>query len=259
MKIYKQKHDFLEHVDIADWDKNKQTSAKQIPLNKEETSLLFAACKRHGVTVQSVVQAAFCLALYRSLRNPTISRDLAQLDPQQKILVNCSMSLKNVHPDIPQEAVGCYISILCCNINVNAESEFWAIAWECKNQLHQDRLTSANWFLTELCLSEMIMTKHVRAQLWSINRGRFPSLPVTFTNLGNGSFLNLDSSSKIRINGHVSGASEHKMGPIFANSLITIQNRLFWNVLWFTNVHTKRVVDTFVSEIKGIIVEALRN
>ena len=259
LKMFRQKHDFVEHVDIVDLEENKQTSVKQIPFTKEETSQLFAACKTHSVTVQCVVQAAFCLALYRSLRNPAISRDPDQLDPQQKILVNCSMSLKNVLTNIPQEAVGCYISSLCCNINVNAESEFWAMARECKNQLHQDRLTSAKRFLKVMYLSKPIMTKNVRAQLWSINRGRFPSLSVSFTNLGNGSFLNLDSSSKIRINGHVSGTSEHKMGPIFANSLITIQNRLFWNVLWFTNIQTKLVVDTFVSEIKGIIAEALRN
>ena len=169
--------------------------------------------------------------------------------------VSCSVNMRPHLEEIHNDAVGCLFSVLFTTVSINEKPNLWEVAEATKGQLQGDVVSKAKGFMSMLKLIAKMNLDE--AQALSRNNGRFLGLNLSYTNLGNCTFLDRDTSVQARIIGHVSGSSEHNMGPLFAHSAATILRRLQLNVLYFTSVHRDEVVEFYAGEIKRIINETI--
>ena len=247
---------YTKHIDVP-INGVKCTAVRPIPFSKEETEKLLSACKKHQVTVQSALQTASAIALCNLLRNPLLSSNTETLPSTLSVDVGCAANMKNLLADIPKKTLGCYISMLYAKLEVGEDSDFWELALESRNQIHQAPLAAAATHQKVLAFNRKIQLDLAKVLAVPPYHGRYPGFLLLHSNLGNCSFLDMDDSVHARINGQVAGTSQHRCGPIFDHSVATILNHLNWNVIYFPNIHSKKVVDFYVSETKRIITQAI--
>ena len=256
-KLFQQENLYMKHVGNYLLKPQNKTSVKQIVLTKQESQDLFAVCKKRGVTVQSMLQTASSMALCQILTHPVLCHDTPNIPNLLSVHVNCMLGMKSILKDIPQDSLGYFAVVLPCKLDISEFSDFWDLASQTQQQLHNDQkgLALKNLRDNLLALKSVIKWNKLLTDLSSY--GRYPELLMAYSNLGNCTFLNLEDSSQVRINGQATACSEHKVGAIFSHSVVTLLGCLHWNVGYYKNISSEEVVEFYIKEVKRILQAAV--
>ena len=235
---------------VADTEQieNPTTCVYPMVIESDELSMILNACKRHGVTMQSVIQAASTISICELIVKAARERGIADADIADSNVV-CAVAMKQHLPaksDISYVAAMIYPLVQDINVPEFArEEKFWEFAQQVKQKLH----TNSEFNMKLFVFFQSLFSGHAKA----LPKTR--SNLLSFTNLGNCNYLNRDHSSGVKVTAHYSASGEHVGGPVFANCITTLDNKMFWGAVYYTNVSTRELAAEYVKRAIGLVLK----
>ena len=257
------KNAFVEHIGVVqniEPEIERKTSLVPLRFSVDETKTLLRACKMHGVSVQSAIQAAAAVSMTKFIAKNVKKRKWNFLPTLGTGKLICAASLHNSHkPEMLNNSnYVCNLSFdIPCDLPFNRATieQFWELAQEYRANLVQNRTT----FLHKSQLQNAILNKQKFAQYSEdqsvYNAGRNDTL-LTFSNLGHCDFLSRETNSTIKVNALFSGLGEHISGPIFSNCIVTFNQRLCWGVVYYTNATTRTFAEQYLRRTRQVLLNA---
>ena len=87
--------------------------------------------------------------------------------------------------------------------------------------------------------------------------GRRSNNLIVYNNLGNCKFLHGSPDDDVIIRASFGCTAEHQQGSIFANSIITFNDQLFWTVVYYSNITSETMAQRYAGLIKETILKAI--
>ena len=221
-------------------DKTSISATNIIPttFNEEETRAILKACKAHSVSPLAALQAAMITILTEKQH---ISREIEFVT---------TVDLRGYYPECQAnykyQQVANYATLVPCKITIPEEktnTDFWSLAKSCKHAVHDNLLTRIKYNLQLF----LIISKFLFENQSQISQ-------ITFTNLGNCSFLNRKDDCPIRLLAFYGGTSMHdEVLPLYCISYL--ENRLIWNLNYSTGNISRDIATRIVKGINEKLLE----
>ena len=230
-----------------------QPRTKMIPIEftKVETSNVLKMCKEHKATVQGAVQTAAGVAMVTML-------EAEEYEVESNVTVNVRPFLKS---KVPDEYAGAYFLLLQCkNLIVSSPdaNTFWSMATQASSDLHASLNKNEHFQMwTKLKALLPVMTR-VKGGAPKDDRsgGRNEQLLV-FTNLGYGKFLDGSPHDDVILRAGFGCSAVHQRGSLFNNNIGTFNGKLFWTVVYYSNVVSDATAQKFADLVKGTLLKAI--
>ena len=228
------------------------TCVYPVSLSRDDTTLILRACKRQKVTVQSGIQAAACIAISELIqegaeRSGILNEDIGTGS------VGCTTALRG-HMDQKWRQHTSYVISLFYGVLDNIAIADWADAdrfWERADHVMKILRSGHDAGLKMTLFAQTLMVNRIHK--FPKARGQL----LGFTNLGNCNYINSDAKT-VRICGHFSASGEHKMGPVFANCITTLDGRMFWGAVYFPHVTSRHTASRYLNRSVDILLENCR-
>ena len=233
-----------------------KTSLVPLTFTEDESNGLLKMCKKNAVTMHSAILVAAHIAISEIYHNGVIPEDFTV---NAGTTVNLRGVFKDKFKDYAAHVVPYFIAIVVpTRITSEWRTDFWTLAQTVSSQIHDD--------LSSQCLK---MVKMVRVLGKCIAAGITPSMFrkkhherfdtfFAFTNLGNCNALS-DRKGILKCVARFGSSGEHKYGHIFANNLMTVNNRLHWTVSYYPNITSKEVTQKYANRVKNVLQTILKN
>ena len=221
-------------------------------LSTMDTSLLISQCRKHGVTVQSAVQAAASFAVSRLWDELTPGEDVRNITVHTGLPMNLRNEFKYL---VQPQHLGCYflpaVHEVCVPPQPIDADHIWSVASEIRADIKKQlKKKKYMWFYKELCVPRAVANitcdeLDYTEETLTKTGGRYPSI-LLFSNKGNCSFIDRSEDSPVKLLARYGGSGEHLDGPIFDNDLVTFEGKLFWTVLYFNHVTSREITEKYI-------------
>jgi len=232
-----------------------QPRTKMIPVEftKVETSSLLKMCKEHKATVQEAVQTAAGVAMVTML-------EADEYEVESNVTINIRPFLKC---KVPDDYAGVYFLGLKFKNVVESSPDadrFWSMATQASDDFHAqlNKKEHLNMLPTLKCLFPVLIDGFRRKAKDVKPSGRAEQL-VVFTNLGYAKFLDGSPEDEVILRARFGCSAEHQYGTIFGNNIVTFNGKLFWTVVYFSNIVNDSTAKKYADLIKGTILKAIKD
>ena len=222
------------------------TSLIPIYLDEENTNILLYNCKQNKISpLAALVAAHFIIAdKYMSIK-------------EEKIVANISVNVRRLpkfaNDLCMQHHCACYVSIIDCILQITpSDKSLWVLARKCQTIIHNNL--------------EKKMYRYLREAVFlSVPHKVFPepdnhmSILALFNNYGKCTFLDRDQNSPIKL-----AASQgcptfhHGKSMLFSITSAMFENKLSWNLTYFTNVTTPKTASDIAHEMNDLLLRSCR-
>ena len=80
---------------------------------------------------------------------------------------------------------------------------------------------------------------------------------LVFTNLGYAKFLDGSPHDDVILRARFGCSAVHQRGSLFNNNIVTFNGKLFWTVIYYSNVVSDATAKKFADLVKGTILKAI--
>ena len=231
-----------------------QPRTKMIPVEftKVETSSLLKMCKEHKATVQGAAQATAGVAMVTML-------EVDEFEVKSNVTVNIRPFLKS---NVPDNYAGAYFSLLQCkNLIVSSPgaNKFWRMARQASSDLHAKLNKNEHFQLWTKMKAILLMMTRMTAGTPKNDRsgGRNEQLLV-FTNLGYAKFLDGSPDDEVMLRARFGCSAVHQRGSVFNHNIATFNGKLFWTVIYYSNVVSDATAQRYANLVKGTMLKAIK-
>ena len=224
-------------------------------LPKETTTQLARQCKQNKCTVHGAFIAATTIAVSTMLQNGKLRMPMA-IPLSFKVNVR-----RESKPQVSDDELGCFS--LDCDFMIPVpvvdvfEESFWKFARNCTYEL-QNIIGKGKHFST----LKLIHAFHLDlpGQMFKLSKnkksaGRLDTLISISSNLCQHKFGGVDETSAFECNGVYFAGSGHNFGPVFGNNIVTINEEMWWSVVYYSNVVTEVTACQFADLVFKILKE----
>ena len=209
-------------------------------------------CKEHKTTVQGAVQTAAGVAMVTML-------EAEEYEVGSNVTVNIRPFLKTKLPD---DYAGAYFLVLQFKSLVVSSPDadkFWGMARQASDDIHArlNKKEHIKMWPTQKCLLPVFIDGFRKANDDRSGR-RFEQL-VVFTNLGYAKFLDGSPDDDVILRARFGCSAEHQCGTIFGNNIATFNGKLFWTVVYFSNIVNDSTAKKYADLVKGTILETIKD
>ncbi|MEM1170822.1 MAG: condensation domain-containing protein [Cyanobacteria bacterium P01_H01_bin.35] len=206
-------------------------------INPEITLALIESCKKEQTTIHSALSAAMLFAAGKHTFTNT------------PIKVSCALNVnirKYCLPKVESEQIGCFVSQIQHNYILEANSEFWSVARECKSRIFQSiRLrTPLNSFsikdLKYMNENEDVMIQGAKNQM-----GRKNTLDIS--NIGK---LNLEAQyGQLKLKELYFTAGQHFIGSSLWLGVLIFEQQIFLTFTYVTPLLSEKTAQLLVDSV----------
>jgi hypothetical protein len=214
--------------------------------SQEKTKILIDKCKQEKTTVHSAMCAAMLFAAGK----------LLSIDTQVNFSYGLPVNLrKYCEPEITDQNLGCFISVLGFNQLLEPNISFWDLARECKSRIHDSLISgvhitrlqqgklrnSDSDSMKELVINYMLSKEDTmgRNNLFSIsNKGKFQFR---------------DQADKLKVKELYFAFPQHISGDCFWLGVLTLNAQLFCNFIYVQPVISERTAQLFADDVMTVI------
>lgn len=226
-------------------------------INADEMSRIIRISKQHKCTVHSTITAATRLAMAQVLQSGTGNT----LPDPLSFTSSFNVSLrKECQPEVNMKEFGCFISVNemdiptpCAGIT---KEVFWKFAQEC-NKMVQSKVAAkehhkflklfANADVTALFSS---MTNNDKS-----NGGRYDNM-FNISNRGRFSIGEKEDDWQYKFAGTYFAMAEQHAGPPLANCIVSVNGVMYWGLIYYPNITTRKQAEQFIDLSLAILREA---
>ncbi|CAH3040698.1 unnamed protein product [Porites lobata] len=232
-----------------------QPRTKIIPIEftKEETTTFLRRCKEWQTTVQGAVQTAASVAMVDMMEE-------REFEVEATVTVNSRPFFRT---KVPNEYVGLYFCRLSCRNKILSSpnpEQFWKIGSIIPKFRSSNRKSSKH-------LEGMKMSFIMRPVFTQMSRegesdrgGRDRTSLLVFSNLGYCKFLDGTPDEDVILRAMYGCSAEHQHGPaIFGNNLATFNGKLFWTIVYYSNLVSDATAQKCADLVKETILNAIKN
>ncbi|MEG4490672.1 phthiocerol/phthiodiolone dimycocerosyl transferase family protein [Microcoleus sp. D3_18_C4] len=215
-------------------------------LSQEKTKILIDKCKQEKTTVHGAMCAAMLFAAGK----------LLSIDTQVNFSYGLPVDLrKYCEPEITDQNLGCFISVLGFNQLIEPKTSFWDLARECKSRIHDSLISGVHITrllqsklrnldidtIKELVINSMVSKEDTmgRNNLFAIsNRGKFKFRY---------------KAEKLKIKELYFATPQHIGGDCFWLGVLTLNEQLFCNFIYVEPVISDRTAQLFADDVMTVI------
>ena len=230
-----------------------QSRTKIIPVEftKVETSSLLKMCKEQKANVQGAIQTAAGVAMVTML-------EAEEYEVESNVTVNIRPFLKS---KVPDNYAGAYFSLLQCkNLIVSSPdaNKFWSMARQASSDLHA-RLSKNEHFQmwTKLKALLLVMTRMIGGAPKDDRSGARNEQLLVFSNLGHAKFLDGSPDDDVILRAGFGCTAVHQRGSVFNNNIATFNGKLFWSVIYYSNIVSDATAQRFANLVKETILKGI--
>ena len=210
-----------------------------------DTLAVMKCSKEQNCTVHGAITAATYMAVAKILKKAchTLKSPLSL-----KTSFNVGIR-KECCPEIPRNEFGSFFSVATLEATVPPSStEFWLLARECTRRVHKTVSKGEHHAFLKLHLRPKVNT--------ALNAGRRETI-FNISNLGR---FELGKGKQwpyqpVARYGFTAGQTT---GSVFENTVVTLNGKLSWGVLYFTNITTKGQAEEFFDLAMNILMDACK-
>ena len=81
---------------------------------------------------------------------------------------------------------------------------------------------------------------------------------LVFTNLGYAKFLDGSPDDEVILRARFGCSAVHQRGSVFNHEIATFNGKLFWSVIYYSNVVSDATAQTYANLVKGTIIKAIK-
>ena len=215
-----------------------------------DTLALVKCSKEQNCIVHGAITAATYMALAKILKKACHTL-------KSPLLLKTSFTVgirKECCPEIPRNEFGFFVSIATLEATVPASStEFWLLAQECTRRVHKAVSKGEHHAVLKLSRLLSLMTKVNTAK----NVGGRQETIFNISNLGRFE-LGKGKEWPYQPLAQYSFMAAQTVGPVFGNNLVTMNGKLSWGVIYFTNIATKEQAEEFFDLAMNILMDACK-
>ncbi|MEG4516078.1 condensation domain-containing protein [Microcoleus sp. AT9b-C3] len=215
-------------------------------LSQEKTKILIDKCKQEKTTVHGAMCAAMLCAAGK----------LLSIDTQVNFSYGLPVNLrKYCEPEITDQNLGCFISVLGFNQLVEPNTSFWDLARECKSQIHDSLISGVH--ITKLQQGKLrnsdsyslkqFVIHYMFSKEDTMGRNNFFSISNT------GKFKFRYQAGKLKIKELYFAFPQHISGDCFWLGVLTLNEQLFCNFIYVQPVISERTAQLFADDVMTVI------
>ncbi len=233
----------------------RQTSMIPVEFSKGKTTTLVTKCEEVGVTVQSTIETASLVAMATLITEGKLQNVIMPSDST----VDMRKFIKD--NDIADNYVGAYSTSMSSTRVVppiKTGADFWKFA-SLVSQERRDSMKCGTIFdgLKQTQIKVNILKVADVTKSMDDSDKRIGPL-LSFSYLGNCSFLDRHTESEIKLRASYSCVGYHSKGPLITHSVVTFEGRLLWSVLYCPHMITKEKILQYTELIMNILKLALQ-
>ncbi|MEG3934647.1 condensation domain-containing protein [Microcoleus sp. T3_B1] len=215
-------------------------------LSQEKTKILIDKCKQEKTTVHGAMCAAMLFAAGK----------LLSIDTQANFSYGLPVNLrKYCEPEITDQNLGCFISVLGFNQLVEPNTSFWDLARECKSQIHDSLISGVHITrlqegkLRNLDMDSMkeLVIKSILSKEDTMGRNNL------FAISNRGKFQFRHQADKLKVKEFYFAFPQHISGDCFWLGVLTLNEQLFCNFIYVEPVISDRTAQLFADDVMTVI------
>jgi NRPS condensation-like uncharacterized protein len=215
-------------------------------LSQEKTKILIDKCKQEKTTVHGAMCAAMLFAAGK----------LLSIDTQVNFSYGLPVNLrKYCEPEITDQNLGCFISVVAFNQLVEPNTSFWDLARECKSQIndslisgvHITRLQQGNLLNLDMDSMKELVIKSILSKEDTMGRNNF------FAISNRGKFQFRHQADKLKIKEFYFAFPQHISGDCFWLGALTLNEQLFCNFIYVQPVISDRTAQLFADDVMTVM------
>ena len=82
---------------------------------------------------------------------------------------------------------------------------------------------------------------------------------LVFTNLGYAKFLDRSPDDDVILRARFGAVAVHQRGSIFSNNIVTFNGKLFWTVIYYSNIVSDDTAQKYADLVKRTILKAIKD
>jgi hypothetical protein len=211
-------------------------------LSQEKTKLLIEKCQQEKTTVHGAICAAMLFTAAK----------LLSIDKQVNLSYGLPVNLrKYCNPEIPDQNLGCFISVLGFNQLVEYNTIFWDLARECKSKIHDSLISGVH--ITRLQQAKLrnfdrdIVIKSMLSKENTMGRNNI------FAISNRGKFKFRYKADKLKIKELYFATPQHIGGDCFWLGVLTLNEQLFCNFIYVEPVISEKTAQLFADDVMTVI------
>jgi|JFJP01.1.fsa_nt_gi Uncharacterized protein containing a NRPS condensation (elongation) domain len=215
-------------------------------LSQEKTQILIDKCKQEKTTVHGAMCAAMLFAAAK----------LLSIDTQVNFSYGLPVNLrKYCEPEITDQNLGCFISVLGFNQLVEPNTSFWDLARECKSQIHDSLISGVH--ITRLQQGKLrnsdsdTIKEYVINYMFSKEDTMGRNNLFSISNIGKFQFRH--QAEKLKVKELYFAFPQHISGDCFWLGVLTLNEQLFCNFIYVEPIISARTAQLFADDVMTVI------
>ena len=252
---------FEKHIQCAEPSLNDDCKSETCyaVIEKDDLDELYKKCKRNAVTIHSACQTAGNIAMCEMIKEAAAKQNgnIISTVHDEEDLVMVAPSCKRRLPEQSSDRENYVMNgvyFIREKIRVSDWTDvncFWELTQDVQSYNHGN-MTKAlretylaqkvfNW-----CLSDPVaFHRHFRREKRTLLHG--------YTNHGNCNYLNRDPDHGIKVCGLIAGGNMAYFTGVAQHMITTVDNRLFWNVVYPANLTDKTTMSRYLQRCIAIL------
>uniref|UniRef100_A0A6P8HYN9 Uncharacterized protein LOC116294330 n=1 Tax=Actinia tenebrosa TaxID=6105 RepID=A0A6P8HYN9_ACTTE len=226
-------------------------------IKADEMSKIIKSSKQHKCTIHGTITAATHLAMAQILQSGTGNT----LPDPVSFTSSFNVSLrKECQPEVNMKEFGCFISVNMMDIPTPCagitKEVFWKFAQECNKMVQSKVATKEHHkFL------KMFANADVKSLFASMinndesNGGRYDNM-FNISNRGRFSIGEDEDDWQYKFAGTYFAMAEQHAGPPLANCVVSVNGNLYWGLIYYLNITTRKQAEEFIDLSLNILREA---
>ncbi|NET75550.1 condensation protein [Okeania hirsuta] len=212
-------------------------------LSQEKTKMLIKKCKQEETTVHSAICTAMLLA----------SAKLLSIDNQVNFSYGFPVNLrKYCEPEITNENLGCFISVLAFNQLIHQNTFFWDLARECKAKTHDALISGVHINLLKqgkLREKQSLNFERERMIQSRLSQENTMGRNNLFSISNRGKFKLCYKGDKLKIKELYFAIGQHLRGDCFWSGVVTFNDQLFCNFIYVEPLISKKTAQLLADNV----------
>ena len=235
-----------------------ETGVVHTMLNSEELETILNACRRNEVTMHNACEAAGNIAMCELIAKAAKEKgdDIENLG-QDSVFVGVDYRKRsNVSARDKQNYVAIQSIAMKKNITISKwrdVNRFWELARQVQRENRENLVRHVKVTFLEYAMESIVLSDP--DQYVKYFRPEQRRHLIAYTSNGNCNYLNRAPGSGIKIGGILSGFGIHNYGSVFYHHVITVDNKLIWDVNYATNICEREFAVVYLQRCVGILKE----
>ncbi|MEH1866516.1 MAG: condensation domain-containing protein [Nostoc sp.] len=211
-------------------------------LSQEKTKILIEKCKQEKTTVHGAICAAMLFTAAK----------LLSIDKQINLSYGLPVNLrKYCDPEITDQNLGCFISVLVFNQLVEYNTIFWDLARECKSKIHDSLINGVH--ITLLQQSKLRDFDRDIVINFMLGKENTMGRNNIFSISNRGKFKFRYKSDKLKVKELYFATPNHIGGDCFWLGVLTLNEQLFCNFIYVEPIISEKTAQLFADDVITVI------